>query len=505
MHALFFAGMLLSLAVVLVLLAGFFVHAWLFRRQDVDSLLFGLTTFFFAIYTGSAWLLFQRLADPSNQGLRPWIDVAVGSSIVAVAVLIHFGLRYGQVGAERRLMTGVYGAMIVFLAVLGTNHWWREVAVELPGLDVLGLRVPWLRLRVTPLALAYHIGAPLGIAAVCALLGREVLRGRRESRAAVVGAALLTVTAVNDALGLGTGWVATIPVLPLGCVALVYGVSNTLLSRYGRLSGTLEGQTDELHRRSEELAASMAERERTQEELVERERLATVGELAGVIAGEVRAPLRIVNHAVAELRRADPSRADLALLLDSIKREMAHLGELVTSLLDYARPLVLHEAPIDLQQLLERALAQAQDGTTVSCRIARDEADWPELTGDADLLGRAFANLISNVVEAIDGDGEVVLQVGRQTVDGAEWAAIEIRSTGGGAANPRDPQAGSIAVGTHDGLAGLSLPLATRIVEAHGGTVVVDHDGSGGTKASALLPLVAENEDEASASPTAPA
>ncbi len=501
MHALLFAGMLLSVAVVLAFLAGFFVHAWFFHRQDVDSLLFGLTTFFFAIYTGSAWWLFQHLADPSHQGLRPWIDVAVGSSIVAVAILVHFGLRYGQVGAERRLMTGVYGAMILFLVLLGTDHWWVEATVDLPGINVIGIHVPWLKLGVTPLALIYHVVAPLGIAVVCTLLGRDVLRGRRESRAAVVGAALLALSAINDSLGLGTGWVATIPVLPIGCVALVYGVSNTLLSRYGRLSGHLERQTDALNRRTEELAASMAERERTQVELVERERLATVGELAGVFAGEIRAPLRIVNHAVADLRGAEPSRAGLALLLGSIKREIAHLDELVTSLLDYARPLVVQEAPIDLELLLKRVLAQAPGRATVACHI-EEGTPWPQLTGDPDLLGRAFAKLVSYGLQGTDGAGEVVLQVAQQTVDGTQWATIEVASGCGAAVAPRDRLPGSAATRSQDGLAGLNLPLAARIVEAHGGTMVVTSDDDSGTTARVLLPLVAEDE---LSSPTAPA
>ncbi len=493
MHALLFAGLLYSLAVVLVLSAGFFIHAWSYRRHETESLLFGLATLFFASYAGAAGKVYASLTEGVPTTLGTDVDISVGSTIVAVALLIHFGLRYANSRHERATMAVVYGLMIAFLGLLVSGHWWTRATVGRAELDLLGLRVPLLELAVAPLALAYHLLAPLGIGLVSFLLGRDYARGRRESRPAFLGSLVMTATAINDALALGAGWMDTVPLLPLGCIAQVYGATHSVLSHYGRLSSELQQHTATLHRRSEQLAESMQERERTQEELVRSEQLAMIGELTAVIAEQVRAPLRTVKQASRKLHEpSTDSNAPLALI-ETIEVQLAGLDELVASLLDFARPVLLQSAVVDLKQLFERSLAAVEGGENVECRIDC-ELPWPALTGDPDLLGQALSNLISNGMQAMDRDGELTIRVMTRQRHGVACATIEITDTGEGMSAEQCEQAMTPFFTTRAGLSGLGLPIAARVIEAHGGVLRMGSSRGTGTTATVLLPLKTEDE-----------
>jgi signal transduction histidine kinase len=457
MHPLFFAGLLYSLAVVLLLSAGFFVHAWRYRQHETESLLFGLATLFFALYAAAAGQVYSVTISTAAAVAITHVDIAVGATIVAVALLMHFGLRYARSRRERPVMAVVYAAATAFLVLLISGHWWTQTTWSAAHLQLLGLRIPVLQLAVTPMALAYHLLAPLGLALVSFLLGRDYLRGRRESRPAFLGSLVMTATAINDALALGTGWLDTVPLLPLGCVAMVYGAIHSLLSHYGQLSSELQEHTETLAQRSEQLAESMRERERTQEELVQREQLAMIGELTGVIAEQIRAPLKTVNQAARKLHQPAAETSDPPALLETIEVQLASLDELVTNLLHFARPIALQHEQLDLKQLLERSLATVEGGENVQCRIDC-ELPWPALTGDPELLEQALSNLIRNGMQAMGRDGELAIRIMARQVHGIPCTTIELSDTGEGMTVRQCDEAMAPFVTTRAGLWGWAYP-----------------------------------------------
>jgi PncC family amidohydrolase len=171
---------------------------------------------------------------------------------------------------------------------------------------------------------------------------------------------VLAATMVNDAAQ-GMGLYPTVPMIPLGYLALALGTGFTLVTRYGTLSVELEQRSKQLRASCEQLQASYEQLEQTQQELVKSEQLAVVGEFAAVIAHEVRNPLAVVSNAVASLRKAGTAATDRTLLLGIIEEEMMRLDDLVGQLLKYARPVVPTRRPVDLREVLDRSLAVASD------------------------------------------------------------------------------------------------------------------------------------------------
>jgi C4-dicarboxylate-specific signal transduction histidine kinase len=130
------------------------------------------------------------------------------------------------------------------------------------------------------------------VAAVLFVLARNYLAGRREALPVVVGAAILLATAIND-VGFAANTFATAYLVEMGFVAFALSVTATLGMRYVHVANELERRSHELRTRTRELRRSYEELRAAQEELVKREQLAVIGELAAVIAHEVRNPLAI--------------------------------------------------------------------------------------------------------------------------------------------------------------------------------------------------------------------
>ncbi len=322
--------------------------------------------------------------------------------------------------------------------------------------------------------------------AVVYLHGRTYFRGRREGLMAFIGSIVLAATLVNDAL-LGTGIYPTLPMVSLGFFALAIGVSITLVARLGLLSTALERQAGELHLRSEELRRSCEQLEATQKELVKSEQLAVVGELAAVIAHEVRNPLAIVGNAVASLRKGATHAADRAALLEIIDDEMTRLEALVGRLLNYARPVVPERRMVDLSSLLERSLAVADDHPDIARSLEIEDAD-PSVSGDADLLRQAFENVITNAVQALAGGGRLALRVRRRTIDGIVAIAVSFQDSGEGLSETSRRQALAPFFTTRPTGTGLGLPIVVRIVEAHGGRLTIEGAPGQGATVTLILP-----------------
>src|SRR5205823_2482017 len=146
----------------------------------------------------------------------------------------------------------------------------------------------------------------------------------------------------------------------------------------------------------EALRSSYAELARAQKELIDRERLAALGELSASIAHEVRNPLGVIFNSVGSLKRILKPEGDVALLLGIIGEEAERLNGMVGALLDYSRPVRPSLQPLPLEPLLDEALgaAKQQVGTTaenvkVQLKVASEVAT---VRADGRLLRQALIN-----------------------------------------------------------------------------------------------------------------
>jgi PAS domain S-box-containing protein len=242
--------------------------------------------------------------------------------------------------------------------------------------------------------------------------------------------------------------------------------------------------------RAEELARLHAELKHAQRQLVERERLAALGELSAVVAHEVRNPLGAIFNAVATLRRFIEPTTPAHTLVGILEEEANRLNRLVDDLLDFARPSAPELYPIPLARLLEEAVRTATSGQP---RIQVEWAlrpDVPPVPVDELKIRQAFLNLVLNAVQAMPHGGTLRVAVYRCCEQ--PGAVVEFTDTGSGI--PPElrerlfkPFFTTKATGT-----GLGLIIVQRTLEAHGGHIHIDSPPGGGTTVRLVLPLVPE-------------
>jgi signal transduction histidine kinase len=239
----------------------------------------------------------------------------------------------------------------------------------------------------------------------------------------------------------------------------------------------------------DDLKRSYADLERAQGTLVERERLAALGELSAVVAHEVRNPLAIIWNSLGALRHKVPIEGDVATLLGIVEEESSRLNRMVSDLLDYARPNPLELRREDLGPVLLEAVEAARvgsgnDAVDVAVRLADD---LPPVLADARLLRQALVNLVSNALQAVASNGRVEVAIAWDLE--AHRARIDVVDDGDGLSTEAkrrlfEPFFTTKATGT-----GLGLALVKRIVEGHGGAIAVAPAPDRGTVFSVYLPL----------------
>jgi PAS domain S-box-containing protein len=246
-----------------------------------------------------------------------------------------------------------------------------------------------------------------------------------------------------------------------------------------------------------ELRHSYDQLTRAQQELVKNERLAALGELAAVVAHEVRNPLGVVFNSLSSLRKSNLG-PETKELLGIVSEESERLDRLVSDLLDFARP---HEPRLEPQppaEVVASAVEAAVRGSTLGeTRIRVEVPDHlPAVRVDASLCRQALLNLLLNGAQATGKGGEVIV---RATLDRSKAplaVRVDVCDRGAGispevAGRIFEPFFTTRAAGT-----GLGLAVVKRIADAHGAELSFESRAGSGTTFSLWLPLAAPDQAE---------
>jgi len=220
-------------------------------------------------------------------------------------------------------------------------------------------------------------------------------------------------------------------------------------------------------------------------QLREQAALARLGEMAAVIAHEVKNPLAAVRGAIQVIgSRLPPASREAEVMADIIAR-IDTLNSLVKDLLLFARPPKPHLMPIDVTVVLGTTAALlSQDAAYAGVQTAISGHASPVMA-DAELLKIAFINLLVNSAQAMKGHGTIAVSVAE--ADGG--CTVIVSDTGPGIPPEVRDRLFTPFVTTKARGTGLGLSTVKRIVEAHHGQIQVESPADGGTRIMVRLPL----------------
>jgi signal transduction histidine kinase len=235
----------------------------------------------------------------------------------------------------------------------------------------------------------------------------------------------------------------------------------------------------ELEEKNHLLAASV-ERERVLEaQALRQSRLAAMGEMAAMLAHEVRNPLGAMELFTGLLLQDLHEQPDTLRLAREVARGITDLNHLVTNLLEFTRTQVPRRAPVDVGALVEDALRYSADLQAAhGVRVERRLAPRAFGLGDPDLLRPVFTNLVRNALEAMPAGGTLTV-----TADvAAARVCVAVADTGPGIAPAERAAIFRPFYTTRARGTGLGLAVARELVTAMQGTLEVESEiGQGAT------------------------
>jgi signal transduction histidine kinase len=238
----------------------------------------------------------------------------------------------------------------------------------------------------------------------------------------------------------------------------------------------------------EQLRESREEIERLHRTQMSRaEHLATLGELATGLAHEIRNPLAGIAGVIEIVSRDLPATSPARAVVKDVRQEIARINQIVTDLLQTARPHPPKVRKSDLNTTVEHAVMLGrQQALTKSVEITlQKDASLPEIEHDSDQIHQVLLNLLLNALQAIDHDGKVSVVVKAR----GNYASVEVMDNGRGIPAEQLPHIFRPFFTTKGDGTGLGLSLARRIVEDHYGRIDVASTVGKGTTFTVVLPL----------------
>ncbi len=253
--------------------------------------------------------------------------------------------------------------------------------------------------------------------------------------------------------------------------------------------------------------SDLSEIKKIEEEKRRLDRLADLGEMAAVLAHELRNPLGSISAGIQHLARkiTDPAQQRaIQLILEETER----VNRLIENVLMISRPPTLDLVPAQVQDIVENVLARWH-GKAAERRVRITKNYAPGIGSclvDPLRLDQALSNLISNALDAMPNGGDLRISVRKVrlipdatnealqrdvAIGPDEWIRIEVADTGIGIPEDKLPQIFEPFVTTKAKGTGLGLAITRRIITDHRGTISVRSKEGVGTVFTVDLPAAA--------------
>ena len=222
------------------------------------------------------------------------------------------------------------------------------------------------------------------------------------------------------------------------------------------------------------------------------ERLSSLGHLAAGVAHEIRNPLNAMGMGLQRLKREFPpqeesKKEEYLSFTDVILKEIRRVNEIIEQFLTLSRPFELNLSVSLLEDLLNNLVTlfreeASSQGITIQAQL---DSGLPSIKLDSEKLTQAFINIMKNGIQAMEKGG--VLRI--ETKPSRDHVEVVISDTGSGIPPDQMEKIFNYYYTTREKGIGLGLPMAHRIIEAHGGQLKLESKVGTGTKVTITLPI----------------
>jgi PAS domain S-box-containing protein len=228
----------------------------------------------------------------------------------------------------------------------------------------------------------------------------------------------------------------------------------------------------------------LSTRVRMEEQLREQSTLARLGEMAAVLAHEIKNPLAGIRGAIQVIGGRLPEGSRDAAMTKEIVARIDALDGLMKDLLLFARPPRPQLTPVEIVSLVATTADLLREDPMLKGVRIEVEGSAPPIQADPELLKIVFQNLLVNGAHAMQGQGTI--RIGITTLENE--CHIAVSDTGSGIPAEIREKIFTPFFTTKSRGSGLGLPTVKRLIEAHRGTVSVDCPPAGGTIVNIQLP-----------------
>lgn len=235
-----------------------------------------------------------------------------------------------------------------------------------------------------------------------------------------------------------------------------------------------------------ELKNTLKELKETQLQLINSEKMASLGQLVAGVAHEINTPVASIksnNGILAKLipQIKDTEIAEIMQEINQIDREaVERISKIVISLKKFVR---LDEAELqdaDINKELDLTLELIRHETKNRIEIEKNYGEIPLIKCYPNMLNQVFTNILVNACQAIDGNGKIKITTSYE----AETMTVSIKDTGKGIPKDEIPKifaAGYTTKGVGIGT-GLGLAISAKIIEKHNGEIIVNSEEGKGSE-----------------------
>jgi PAS domain S-box-containing protein len=226
------------------------------------------------------------------------------------------------------------------------------------------------------------------------------------------------------------------------------------------------------------------------EKLKNAERLATIGEMAGMVGHDIRNPLQSISGelylAKNELDSLSECEAKETLLesMGIIGEQLAYINKIVSDLQDYAKPLVPCPEEVDLKKTITEILSSVTIPQDIRVNVSIENS-FPKLETDSSYLRRILINLITNAVQAMSKGGKLSITANNDELH----AFIRVQDTGEGIPEEAKIKIFKPLFTTKSKGQGFGLAVVKKLTDSLGGNVTFESTVGKGTQFTVEIPL----------------